>query len=121
MVNIANSSETAVKQTAQVSIFVKRQTKVINSHRISGSLNSSSNSMEYSGCSSFETRTLDSLTNSVNKLIPLFNKVPTNSANHKNFVRSKKVTWVFIFIFLLNDNSFLGRLCLVGAKRAQRV
>ena len=95
MVNIADSSEPAVKQTAQVSIFVKRQTKVINSHRISGSLNSSSNSMEYSGCSSFETRTIDSLTSSVNKLIPLFNKIPSNPANHKNFVRSKKVTWIF--------------------------
>lgn len=97
MVNIADSTESAVKQTAQVSILIKRQTKIVNSHRINSSLNSSSNSMEYAGSSSFETRTIDSLTSSVNKLIPLFNKIPVNSANFKNFVRSKKVA-LFQFI-----------------------
>lgn len=80
------------KQSAKVSIIIKRQSKIISTKLTS--------TTEHTSESETKTCNLESLTTSVNKLIPLFNKIPVINSNnnsasnpvaYKNFVRSKKV------------------------------
>ena len=91
MVNILDK-KTDDKQSAKVSLLLKRQSKII-STKLTSTNELTSKTSETKTCQ------LESLTTSVNKLIPLFNKIPvintnnspTNPVAYKNFVRSKKV------------------------------